>query len=64
MHQRAGRYLDWINQPAYGPIRRIDVVLALGFIGCVAYYSTFNWQSALAGGLLYIMLGMISIWLL
>ena len=63
------RYLDWINQPIYTKnkieLRRIDLVLALGFVGCVAYYwITTGWQGALAGGLLYIMMAMVGLWLL
>ena len=62
------RFLDWINQPIYTKnkieIRRIDIVLALGFLGCVAYYAQYGWQSALGGGLLYILMVMMAIWLL
>jgi glucose-6-phosphate-specific signal transduction histidine kinase len=61
--------LKWLNHPIYtrGQIefRRIDVVLALGFVACVAYYwITVGWQGAIIGGLMYILVLMIALWVL
>lgn len=59
------RYLTWINLPIipHSRVRRIDIGLAIGFVGCVAYYAiTTGWQGALVGGLLYIMMVMLAIW--
>jgi hypothetical protein len=62
------RYLDWINVPVYerGRIRitRIDVLLAVFGIVCVGYYwCTSGWMSALQGGLFYVMVVMMALWM-
>jgi|KBSMisStaDraftv2_1062788.scaffolds.fasta_scaffold107947_3 glucose-6-phosphate-specific signal transduction histidine kinase len=46
-------------------IRRIDLLLvALGFV-CVGYYWIIaGWEGALAGGLMYVMMAMIALWVL
>jgi hypothetical protein len=62
-----GQYLDWINRPIipHSRVRRIDILLTLGFIGCVGYYwVTTGWQGAIVGGLLYILMTMIALWIL
>lgn len=64
-----GRYLDWINRPIYTKnkieIRRIDVALALGFVGCVSYYWIMSgWQGAVLGGAMYVMALMMALWLI
>jgi hypothetical protein len=63
------RYMDWINEPIWTrgrlELRRIDVVVAIGFFVCVAYYWwAAGFLSALAGGLLYIFLAMVALWML
>jgi hypothetical protein len=63
------RHLDWINVPIYvrGRIRitRIDVVLAVLGAVCVGYYwSVLGWLGGLAGGLYFVMMVMIALWLL
>lgn len=55
----------YINVPIYRSVRRIDVILAIGFIVCVTwYYYTMGWQGALVGALMYILMMMVSLWLL
>lgn len=59
---------EWINQPIYtrGRVRvtRIDVLLAGLGVVCVGYYYwTSGWLGALAGGLLYVMMMMIALWM-
>jgi hypothetical protein len=63
------RHLDWINVPIYerGRIRvtRIDVLLVVLGAVCVGYYWYFSgWLGGLQGGLLYVMMVMIAVWLL
>ena len=59
---------EWVNVPLYerGRIRvtQIDVLLvALGAV-CVGYYwYTSGWMGALQGGLLYVMIVMITLWM-
>lgn len=57
---------NWLNEIAlHLDVRYIDILLALGFIGCVSYHwITTGWEAALAVGLLYIMMAMMAIWLL
>jgi hypothetical protein len=60
---------DWSNVPVYRrgrlEVRRLDILLAIGFVGCVAWYGiTIGWQGALAGGLTYIMFAMIALWVM
>lgn len=60
---------DWSNIPIYQrrrlEVRRIDILMALGFIGCVSYYWIVSgWQGAITGGLLYILMVMVGLWLL
>jgi uncharacterized membrane protein YagU involved in acid resistance len=60
-----GRLEAWINVPVYRRVRRIDVILAVGFVFCVSYYwYVSGWRSAIVGGLMYIMMMMVSLWLL
>lgn len=62
------RYMAWVNVPLWTrgrfEVRRIDVGLAIGFVICVAYYSMYGWQSALAGGAMYVLMAMIALWIL
>ncbi len=67
------RYLDYVNVPVWQTqwrsrdieVRRIDLFLAYGFIACVGWYWLLgNWQTALLGGLLYVLLAMASLWIL
>lgn len=56
---------EWVNQPVWGRVRRIDVLLAVGFIGCVSWYAwTTGWQGALMGGVMYLCVMAIGLWLL
>ncbi len=58
------RYDEWVNVDVYRRVRRIDVIVAVGFVGCVAYYwLASGWQWAIIGGLMYIMMAMIALWL-
>jgi hypothetical protein len=61
--------LTWINASIYSrgkiELRRIDVVLALAFVGCVAYYwAVAGWIGALQGGAIYLMVALIALWML
>jgi hypothetical protein len=63
------RWLTWANVPIYSrgkiELRRIDVGIALGFAGCVAYYwAVTGWIGALQGGALYLMVALIALWML
>ena len=54
---------DWLNADLKA--RRIDAVLLVAGIFCVTYYYwTSGWQGALLGGLMYIMMVMIAVWML
>jgi hypothetical protein len=69
MPQWASRYLDWVNGQIYTntkvEIRRIDVILVIGFIGCVSYYwITTGWQGALIGAFMYALMAMIALFML
>ena len=60
---------DWTNVPLWArgrfEIRRIDIILALGFIGCVGWYGyTTGWQGAVMGGVLYLCVAAIALWLI
>jgi glucose-6-phosphate-specific signal transduction histidine kinase len=53
----------WLNADLKA--RRIDAILLVGGIVCVTYYYwASGWQGALVGGLMYIMMVMISVWLI
>lgn len=60
--------MDWLNTPVwrYGgrEIRRIDLLLVLAGIVCVAYYAQFGWLSALQGGAMFVLMAMTALWLL
>jgi hypothetical protein len=63
------RYLDWVNVAIWSrgrfELRRIDIVLALGGIVCVGWYTyTSGWQGAILGAAMYVMVAMISLWML
>ena len=46
-------------------IRRIDLLLVALGIACVLYYwISAGWEGALAGGLMYVMMAMIALWVL
>jgi hypothetical protein len=58
-------YGDWLNTPLYRKARRIDLLLVLVGIICALWYWTVGgWQLALMGVLLYLMFLMIGLWLL
>jgi hypothetical protein len=69
-------FQDYVNVPVYTfhninrygsrfDIRRIDMILALGFIICVSYYWYIaGWQWSIIGGLMYIMFLMVALWLI
>lgn len=63
------RFADWGDAPAFRvrgrEVRRIDVLIFIGFVICVSYYAaTAGWQGAVVGAALYILLGMIALWIL
>jgi hypothetical protein len=63
--ERLNPLLDWINAPVWGRIRRIDVLLVILGIICVGYYGyTSGLMGGLQGGLLFVLMVMISVWLL
>jgi hypothetical protein len=54
---------DWLNADVRA--RRIDIALwAFGILGVTYYAYFYDWKTALAGGLMYIMVVMISVWIL
>lgn len=60
---------DWSNVPIYTrgwfEVRRIDVLLVLAGVFCVGYYWwTTDWQGALLGGAMYILMLMMALWIL
>jgi hypothetical protein len=60
---------DWSNVPLWTrgrlEVRRIDIILALGFIGCVTWYAiTAGWQTAIMGGVMYLVVMAMALWLL
>jgi hypothetical protein len=57
--------MDWVNEPVWRKVRRIDIVLAIAGIVCVGYYGAVaGWLGALQGGLLFVLMVMIGLWLL
>jgi len=59
---------DWANVNVYErgkiELRRIDLVLAIGFFGCVAWYAYHDGvMGALIGGTLYAFLMMAALWM-
>lgn len=63
------RYLDWVNEPIWTrarfELRRVDVMIVIGGIICVAWYGyTGGWMGAIMGAALYALVAMISLWLL
>lgn len=67
---RAGdRFGDWANVPIWArdrfEIRRIDVILAIGFVGCVSWYGfTSGWRMAVISGVMYLAMMAVALWLL
>jgi hypothetical protein len=64
-----GIFGDWANVPVIElpglliEVRRIDVLLAFGFIACVGWYAMMGgWQGALLGGLTYVFVALIALW--
>jgi hypothetical protein len=57
--------VQWLNVDIGREVRRIDVViLSLGFF-CISYYAYFDGlRGALLGGLFYVMVVMVSVWLI
>jgi hypothetical protein len=56
-------FCDWVNEPLWMRARRIDAILLVFGIGCVAYYGYVGgWSAALAGGLMYLFVLMVSLW--
>jgi hypothetical protein len=54
---------DWLNTDI--KVRRIDIALLVFGIFCVSYYAYYDGlQGALLGGLMYIMMVMIAVWML
>ena len=62
----AGRWeavSDWLNTDIR--IRRIDIALVLAGISIVTYYGYFyDWRTALAVGLMYVMVTMVCVWMI
>ncbi len=73
------RFGDWSNVPIFHmkgndpncspytqaeiTIRRIDVIIALGFVGCVGWYGySVGWRGALLGGVLYLAIMAMALW--
>lgn len=59
---------DWLNEPVYQhgrfEVRRIDVLLFILGCGIATHYWLFyGWQWAVMGTLMYVLVAMVSIWL-
>jgi uncharacterized membrane protein YagU involved in acid resistance len=55
----------WLNAPFYHKARRIDLILAIGFVLCVSYYwYVSGWRGAIIGSLMYILMMMVCLWLI
>lgn len=55
----------WVNVPVWREVRRIDLIMAAGFVFCVSYYWwTSGWQGALMGGIMYAVMTAVALWLL
>lgn len=51
------RLVDWLNVDVFDPVRRIDIALALGGIGCTIYYGyLYGWLGALQGAIAYVVM--------
>jgi hypothetical protein len=56
---------DWANVPVWRFVRRIDIILAIGFVFCVGWYGyTTGWQGAAMGGILYLAIAAMALWVL
>ena len=56
-------FCDWGNLPIYKGVRRLDVLGAIFAVLCVSWYGyTDGWPGALFGGLMYIFMVMLAIW--
>jgi hypothetical protein len=56
---------EWVNVPVWWKVRRIDVLLAIGFVGCVGWYGyTMGWRGALMGGIMYLVMMAVALWIL
>ena len=65
----AEKFEDWANVPLWSrgetELRKIDVLIAAGFVICVSWYAyTGGWRGALTGAVAYIFAGMIGLWFL
>lgn len=67
-----GPVIDFLNVPIWWrlrrgrivEVRRVDVLLVLGFIACVSWYwHTMGWQGALMGASAYIFAAMAALWI-
>jgi uncharacterized membrane protein YagU involved in acid resistance len=61
------RFEDWSNVIVWERgklyLVRLDVLSAIGFVFCVAYYwFTSGWRGALQGAAMYVFLSMIALW--
>jgi len=57
-------WLDWVNVPIWGRVRRIDVLLVvLGVICGVYYYLEGGWLGAAQGVALYTFVALVSLWM-
>ena len=71
LEQAAERFGDWANVVLWErgrlDLRRLDILIAIGFVGCVAWYaysSPSPWLGALTGAVAYLFAGMIGLWFL
>jgi len=61
---------DWANvsiwtQSGRREVRRIDVLIAIGFVACTSYYYwSGGWLSALQGAGMYVFVVMVALWVL
>jgi hypothetical protein len=60
-------FRDWVNVPVWQrgqrELRRVDVMIAYGFVACVGWYWMMGgWKGALVGGLTYVFVAMVALW--
>lgn len=58
-------FMDWANVVVIWRLRRLDFVMAALFVFCVSYYYwAGGWLVALQGGVLFIFIAMMALWVL
>jgi hypothetical protein len=64
-----GKFVDWSNVEIYTrgklEIRRLDILLLLMGVSIAGYYAAvYNWQTAILGTAMYVLVLMCALWLM